>query len=504
MSRTRLLALVIAAALLALGAWVLGTRSLSRPNVILVVVDTLRADHLGAWGYERPTTPELDRLAASGVRLSRFFSNASWTRPAMATMLTGQYGRTVGVYEEAYDVLPEDVTTLAERFRDAGWVTLGVTANPNINTWFQFDQGFDAYVDSGVVFKFMPVGEGFQRMGVDRHRLAPADRVTDQALALVDEHAGMLRRAPLYLQVLYMDPHLPNQPPREHLEAVGGEGGRVGRYDAEVHFADAEIGRLLRTLKHRGYLRNALVVVASDHGEGLLDHPGHPLSSTHGHHLYDSVLHVPLIVSHPRLDAGRVVDDLAAVIDLVPTVLDLAGLPPDPSLPGHSLAPLIEGSGPVPALPDRIFAETEFRYTEKTAVRTAENKLVLNADCAAFQRDGTHEGRRLGPREREALRRVPPVEAYRMDGSGEGPAVGPEAAPPEEVVEELAASLEAWARATPRREPERRDPEDVVTLGDGSVVPSRAREVVPEIDAAMADQLRALGYLGGGDTDSPP
>ncbi|MBW2255428.1 MAG: sulfatase-like hydrolase/transferase, partial [Deltaproteobacteria bacterium] len=102
MSRARLLALVVALALLVVGSWFLGSRPASRPNVVLVVIDTLRADHLGAWGYDRPTSPELDRLAASGVRFSRFFSNSSWTRPSMAVVLTGHYGRTVGVYEEAY------------------------------------------------------------------------------------------------------------------------------------------------------------------------------------------------------------------------------------------------------------------------------------------------------------------------------------------------------------------------------------------------------------------
>jgi arylsulfatase A-like enzyme len=498
MSRNRLLALVVVVAFLAVGGWLVGARSAAQPNVVLVVIDTLRADHLGAYGYDRPTSPELDRLAASGVRFSRFFSNCSWTRPSMATLITGQYARTVGVYEEAFDVLPEDATTLAERLRDAGWVTLGLTSNPNTNSWFQFDQGFDAHFDSEVVWHWMPADES-QRFNSKDNRLVPADRVTDKTLALVDEHAGRLRGAPFYLQVLYIDPHLPNRPPREHLDAVGAQRGRVAKYDGEVHFVDAEVGRLLRGLERRGHLKDALVVVTSDHGEGLRDHPWHPLGTTHGHHLYDSVLHVPLIVAHPRLDPGRVVGDLAASIDLVPTILDFVGLPPDPSLPGHSLVPLLDGSGPVQGLPERIFAETEFRYTQKAAVRTESHKVVRNEDSAALQQEGIHEGRNLGTREREALMKVPPTEAYRMDGMGEHPGN----LPPEEVVDSLAASLEEWLQAYPARAPERRDPNDVITLPDGSVVPFGSQEEMPDLDASMAEQLRALGYLGGADTDEP-
>ena len=126
-----------------------GTETGLRSDVVLIIVDTLRADHLGAWGYERPTSPTLDALAGEGVRFSQFYSTSSWTRPAMASMLTGLYAREVGVYEERYDVLPQDVVTLPERLQSVGYRTLGVTSNPNINAWFGFDQGFDAYLDRG-------------------------------------------------------------------------------------------------------------------------------------------------------------------------------------------------------------------------------------------------------------------------------------------------------------------------------------------------------------------
>ena len=451
-------------------------------DIVLIVIDTLRADHLGAWGYARPTSPNLDRLAAAGVRFESFFSSASWTRPAMATLHTGLYARSVGVYEERYDRLPEDVRTLAERLGEAGYLTLGITANPNVNAWFGFDQGFDAWLDSDVVFSwFMPVGDGQRAFEPEDAPLPTAAEVTDRALRLVDTHAAALAREPFYLQLLYVDPHYPYAAPEPYRQALGGGADRLSLYDAELRFADAEIGRLLAGLQARGLLERAFVAVTSDHGEGLLDHPHLPFGSRHGDHLYDSVLHVPLIFYGPGLPAGRVVGELASSVDLVPTLLEVAGIEVPPELPGRSLLPAARAGGAGADGPDRVFSETEWRYARKLSVRSASQRLVRNEDSAAFLRDGTHEGRELRPVEAEMLRRTPPVELV-----GPDLAAGPD----------LAVSLEAWDDATPRRVPERRDPEDVVTRGDGSVVPSARAEPVAPIDEALRAQLEALGYLG--------
>jgi arylsulfatase A-like enzyme len=459
-----------------------------RDDIVVIVLDTLRADHLGAWGYRVPTSPNLDRLAEVGIRLERFFTTAAWTRPAMATLQTGLYARSVGVYEERYDVLPPDVLTVPEQLRESGYLTLGLTANPNVNAWFGFDQGFVEYVDSDVVFDWlMPVGEGQRGFHRERNPMASADEVTDRALALVDAHAEALTRAPLYLQLLYVDPHFPYAPPPAHREAVGGGGDRIALYDAEIHFVDAEIGRLLAGLEQRGLLERAFVVVTSDHGEGLFDHPSLPLGSAHGDHLYSSVLHVPLIISHPALPDGRVLRQVASTVDLAPTLLDVARIEWGPGeLHGRSLLPMLRSGEPWPG--DRVFSETDWRYANKVTVRTATHQYVRNDDSAAFQRDGAHEGLMLGGKETLMLSRIPPEEFLgTSNDSG--------------LWDELVASLERWEVATPRRPPHRRDPEDVLTRGDGTVVPTPGAESpVSELDPAHRRQLEALGYLGD---DSP-
>lgn len=466
------------------------------PNVILVVIDTLRADHLGAWGYERPTSPRLDLLAEQGVTMSRFFANASWTRQDMAAKVTGRYAREVGVYEERYDRLPADVTTLAERLQQAGWVTLGVTSNPNLNALFGFDQGFDGWVDSDVVFKFMPETGDKRSFHSRRNPLLEADEVTGQALAQVDAHADRLRTAPLHLQVVYIDPHYPYSPPAEHLQAVGGGDDRVSRYDGEIRQADAAVGALLDGLRDRGLMGDTLVIVTSDHGEGLGDHPGVPKAALHGYHLYDSNLHVPFLAVHPELPAGRRVDTLASSIDLLPTVLDFVGLEVPAGVRGRSLVPLWRGEGGLDR-PERVFAETDFRYVDKVAVRTPEHKLVRNLDSAAFQEDGAHEQERLLPAGRGLLRKLPPVGTYRMGAGPEYPGSPADVDLPEGARAELDAALDAWLHRIPRRPPEGRDPRDAFVLGDGTVVPAVDDDETAELDPAVAEQLRALGYLGG-------
>ncbi|MCK6527730.1 sulfatase [Myxococcota bacterium] len=474
-------------------------------NVVLIVVDTLRADHLGAWGYPHPTSPVLDRLAAEGVRFSRWFSNSPWTRPGMATLLTGLYPRTTGIFEEKFDALSPDLTTLAERLKARGYTTLGVTANPNVNAWFGFDQGFDAYGDCGVVWKWMPKDRGERAFRRGKTDMETADSLTDRALQVVDRHRAALKAGPFFLQALYIDPHWPYVPPDADREAVAGSD--LADYDGEVRFADREVGRLLEGLRERGVMEDTLVVVTSDHGEGLKDHPSVPHSSTHGSILYDSALHVPMILHHPALPRGKVVDDLVSSIDFVPTLLGLLGISvAEGELPGRSLAPLALGAGPVPGLPDRIFAETDWRVNRKVAVRTGSHKYIRNDDSRAYQADGTFEGRTLADSERRLLTVVPREELYRVGGGvPEDPKKSDvyereaAAAPP------LIASLEGWERAVPVRSPLRRDPEDVVTTPAGvvpAVPPGEAGGAV--LDADTASQLRALGYLGEEGSEGEP
>ena len=145
-----------------------GPLAAGQPNVVLIIIDTLRADQVGAYGSAAGATPELDALAARGVRFDRVIAQSPWTRPSIGAMLTGCYPRTLGIYDEMDQALDGRFTTLAEALKAAGYTTLGVHSNPNINAFFNFDQGFDAYIDSEVWYGFMHPEPGQQRFGQTR------------------------------------------------------------------------------------------------------------------------------------------------------------------------------------------------------------------------------------------------------------------------------------------------------------------------------------------------
>ena len=455
-------------------------------SLVLVVIDTVRADHMGAWGYPLDTTPNLDALAARGTRFDRFYSTCSWTRPAMASLLTGLYPRSVGVYEEESDRLDSAWRTVAQRLDERGYTTVGLTSNANINAYYGFDQGFDVYSDSSGVDPEHPSASPMNRFGME-----PGDVVTERTLALVDEH--ITGTDPFYLQVLYVDPHHPYAGPGEAVDAMRAAGSATPDYDADLAFADAQVQALLDGLEGRGLLEDTVVVVTSDHGEGLLSHQDVEKSLYHGTHLYESVVHVPLIVWQSERPP-RVVDTLTSGIDLLPTLLDLLDLPDEPSLPGQSLVPLMEGR---PAEQrEHVFFETDWRVNEKVGVRTATHKLVRNDDCKAFQEEGSFEGRVLSDSDRLMLTQVPPLELYALGSSSEESPVRSEvAARYPERVKELEEALADWEARTPRLAPINRSMDDVTTLGDGTIVGHGTASGYQPPSEEEQEALKALGYL---------
>lgn len=156
MTRKQLISIaLIAVAAIAAALVLRSSSSKLPPNVVLIIIDTLRQDKLSAYGFPEETSPEIDRMAEQGVRFNRVIAQSSWTRPSIGSMLTSQYPRTLGIYKETGEVLPDDFVTIAEALREAGYTTIGATANANINTSFNFQQGFDHYVDSTVLLRWM-------------------------------------------------------------------------------------------------------------------------------------------------------------------------------------------------------------------------------------------------------------------------------------------------------------------------------------------------------------
>ncbi len=452
-----------------------------KTNVVLVIVDTLRADHLGTYGYDKPTSANLDALAAEGLVFEHTIANCSWTRPSIASLLTGVYPRTTGVYKEKYDALSPEVVTLAERFQAAGYATYGMTANPSINSSFGFDQGFDQYADCGVVWPWMEAEEGQEKYKRGRVRLDDARTITDRALEVLEQHEG----GPFYLQTLYIDPHAPYRAPRdfEHELNVHPR-GMVENYDAEIAYVDHELGRLLDHL--RSEYPNTLIIVTSDHGEGLRDHRGLRMSKTHGYHLYDSVLHVPLIFHHPRIEPARF-EGTVQLLDLVPTVADLMRLELAEPLAGTSLERVVRGKRP-PPLPTQVFSESQFKEVDKISVREDDVKLVINRDWESLQAGINADvlSRKGRKRVREAIEAGGPRELYALPGEENPTAEGLNLAGDEaeaERVARLEQALLEWDEQTLARPPINRDHNR-------------------EVDDTMIRQLRALGYLDG-DPEAP-
>jgi arylsulfatase A-like enzyme/thioredoxin-like negative regulator of GroEL len=283
-----------------------------------VSIDTLRADHVGAYGAKTGATPNLDALAAEGVLFENALTPVPITLPAHASMLTGLLPHRHGIRDNGLYRLPGDVPTLAALLAAGGYDTAAVVGAAVLDREYGLDRGFRRYDDQ--------VG-GPGGLTIPER---PAAAVTDAALSVA---AGL--RPPFFLFVHYYDPHAAYDPPPPWAERFASR-----PYDGEVAYADSEVGRLRRELLARGLGKDMVFAVTSDHGEGLGEHG----EATHGPFLYQTTLHVPLVVAAPgRWPAGRRVRGLVSNVDLVPTLLALAGRPVPPALDGRDIGPSARG-----------------------------------------------------------------------------------------------------------------------------------------------------------------
>lgn len=313
-------ALVLAAALVAAGAC--GRERPQPPaSLLLVTIDTLRADRVGCYGHREAHTPYLDSLCAEGVAFDGAFAPAPVTLPSHATIFTSLHPAAHGLFTNATGALADRFETLAEALRPRVSRAGAVVGSVVLDARFGLGQGFDDYDDR---MPPAPVG----RYLFQRER--SAGQVAEEASAWLREHAGR----PFLLWVHFFDPHFPYDPPPPWKERL------TDSYDAEIAAADEGLGRVLAALAGAGATERTLVVVAGDHGEDLGEHG----EATHGVFLYDSTLRIPLVFRYPRgLAGGRRVPALVRLVDLMPTVLDLFGLPVPPGAQGRSLLPLLTG-----------------------------------------------------------------------------------------------------------------------------------------------------------------
>jgi choline-sulfatase len=292
----------------------------SRPDVLVISVDTLRPDALG-WVAGRNPTPAMDALAREGVRFPAAVSPAPLTMPAHVSLMTGLLPRRHGVRDNG-QVLGNAPATLAEALRAKGYATAAFIGGYPLRASFGLDRGFERYDDA------LPPGE-------DAWRERPAPETTAAALAwLRSQAAAASPRAPFFLFVHYYDAHDPYTPP----ERLRGPGPR-GAYDGEVRYVDEAVGELRRGLQDLRLDRSLLTILLGDHGESLGEHG----EDTHGFFVYDATVLVPLVFHFPGRLAPRASTAPARLVDVAPTVLGLLGLDPPPSIDGASLVPVLRG-----------------------------------------------------------------------------------------------------------------------------------------------------------------
>jgi len=424
-------------------------------GLVLVMIDTLRADRLGGYGHSRCTSPFLDRLARRGVQLENCISTSPWTRPSMASVLTGTYSGRHRVFREKWDPLPTKTLQLSEILRANGFTTIGVNANPILSAWFGFDQGFDRYLDSGFLWGWM---KGKVKPGPGGGT-SPWDAraVNRQAEALV----ASLPDGPFFLQLVYLDIHVPRRPPSVYQRLFDGP-RYLTLYDASILYVDLYLQRLQAALARAGR-KNVWFVVFADHGEGLNRDNDLISNRGHGFDLYDSLTRVPVILHHSEADGrlrGRRLVGQVSSVDLAPTMLQLLGLPHDlPSFQGRSLVTdLLSGES---GAEKPMFSETLWRGVSRCAVRLGGWRLILHE---RLKRGHAHPHIKPGG-----------VELYRLVGNRqEGDPTGELSAARKQQVVRLRQLLEAW-RAENR--------------------PGRPPEDAAEPDKRTREALEALGYL---------
>lgn len=430
------------------------------PHVFLLVSDTTRADHLSIYGYERATTPTLEKLAEHAVVFENSVSQGSHTIVSTPSILTSVYPSEHGMSRYS-EVLPEKLTLLSESLQAAGYRTYGYATNPHLSAELGFSQGFDAYVQDAV-------WGASTASGVNRRFLTWLD-VQD-------------RQQPIFAFLFYVDPHSPYAPPEsyrarfdpdwsgEPLALWDADWGQpaadsdrlvnlVAQYDAEIAYWDAELANLVRALKRRDAYEDALLVYTSDHGEEFFDHG----NWGHNRTLFEESIRVPLVISVPvpihlpRLARpARVVREVASGVDVLPTVLDYLGIDPPGRARGRSLVPLLLGQEEEG--PERIAYSEEILDSygpyDVRAVRTRDLKYVriLDYEGDRTQRDFLFD-LRADPAEQVNLRERDPERAETLE-------------------RKLDAMLAEMARAEPP--------------GNESV----------ELDPAGIERLEALGYVG--------
>lgn len=291
-----------------------------RPNVLFVSIDTLRADHLGCYGWPRPTSPNLDAVAKKSVVFESAQSSSSWTLPSLASLMTSMQA-SAHACDQIASRLDPSYTTMAEILRDSGYDTAFVASHVFLSAGYGLQQGF-THVDTRILQDESAI-------------TSPA--VTDWGLSWLEHKAASNDGVPWFLWLHYFDPHAPYLVHEGISERFGTETD-LDRYDGEIAFTDQHLGRLFEAFERLGFAENTVLVIVADHGEEFGEHG----VQGHGYDLHEEVVRVPLIVRAPGI-APRRVSDVVPTVDVMPTLLELCGARARNEVEGRSLLPLLSG-----------------------------------------------------------------------------------------------------------------------------------------------------------------
>ena len=402
-------------------------------RILLISVDTLRADRLGCYGYAGAATPVLDGLARRGVRVERALAPTPITLPSHTTLLTGTYPALHGVRNNGTFRLGAEPATLPERFNEAGYRTAAFVGSAMLDSRYGLDRGFEHYDDS------MPVSREAGRLVAE----LPASEVSRRAGDWMRVHA----EERWFVWAHYFDPHYDYDAPEPFASRFADR-----PYDGEVAYVDTAIGDLLETLESIRQLENTLVVVTADHGESLGEHG----ERSHGIFVYESTMRVPLILTWPpALPRGRILEGIARLNDVAPTLLDLAQLPPLPRSQGESLLPAIRDNAPLrrQALLESWLPRLNYGWSELVALQDDRWKLIRAPvselyDLAADPREENNRAAAL-PLVAEEYRQRLEAALHRASDAG---LVSPAASPPNPQTKELLRSL-GYVGAYPEEQP---------------------------------------------------
>jgi len=339
-----------------------------RANILLITIDTLRADHIGTYGRKNAATPNLDALAASGAKFSNAFAQIPLTTPSHACILTGCYPQSHGIRDNGGFVLDDRIPTLASITQAAGFETAAIVGASVLHHQYGLNRGFGTYNDSMQV----AAREGLLPGVVAEVR---ADTITDRALEWLKgfrekETVGQSDKNFL-LWTHYYDPHFPYDPPEPLASRFATD-----KYSGEIAYVDEQVGKLLAGLANLGFKEKTLVVLLADHGEGLGDHG----EFTHGVFLYDETTHVPLVVAGPGIPAGKTIDQQVRSIDVMPTILQYLGLPTGKNVQGQSLLATLQEGKPIAsqfAYMETLYPKTSHSWSELRAVRVPGWKFIM-------------------------------------------------------------------------------------------------------------------------------